>query len=288
MSIRHLSCPPEGQIKGLATAKHCIPQESKQELENPPIPQMQREHRRAVPQKEGNSGSHNPAILEGSLDASQREDPDAVVTGDLLPPNQWQGTLSLSPQPCSDELSSQSHIPLYRAFQKLLVHNFHLLLQTEATIYRNNPVFQRTMDVIFRMPRLAVRTSEEAKRDVLDAAACASTLVTPLDEEESVRLPLADHQPRPAAPRAPDFTSLANPRGGPGQWLEEEEEEEEEEEAAARALLEAPLRAWERRGGLHKPQAAENGLPEPEGRGRQCCCVEKGQIHSSPLVVIQS
>ena len=57
------------------------------------------EHRRAVPQKEGNSGSHNPAILEGSLDASQREDPDAVVTGDLLPPNQWQGTLSLSPQP---------------------------------------------------------------------------------------------------------------------------------------------------------------------------------------------
>ena len=101
------------------------------------------------------------------------------------------------------------------------------------------------------------------------------------------RLPLADHQPRPAAPRAPDFTSLANPRGGPGQWLEEEEEEEEEE-AAARALLEAPLRAWERRGGLHKPQAAENGLPEPEGRGRQCCCVEKGQIHSSPLVVIQS
>ncbi|CAL8313454.1 unnamed protein product [Arctogadus glacialis] len=99
---------------------------------------------------------------------------------------------------------------------------------------------------------------------------------------KSTRLPLADHQPRPAAPRAPDFTSLANPRGGPGQWLEEEEE------AAARALLEAPLRAWERRGGLHKPQAAENGLPEPEGRGRQCCCVEKGQIHSSPLVVIQS
>ena len=97
------------------------------------------------------------------------------------------------------------------------------------------------------------------------------------------RLPLADHQPRPAAPGAPDFTSLANPRGGPGQWLEEEEEE-----AGAWALLEAPLHAWERRGGLHKPQAAENGLLEPEGRGRQCCCVEKGQIHSSPLVVIQS
>ena len=105
-----------------------------------------------------------------------------------------------------------------------------------------------------------------------------------LSPPPGARLPLADHQPRPEAPRAPDLTSLANPQGGPGQWLEEEEEEE----AGAWALLEAPLRAWERRGGLHKPQAAENGLPEPEGRGRQCCCVEKGQIHSSPLVVIQS
>ena len=29
----------------------------------------------------GNSGSHNPAILDGNLDASQKEDPDTVVTG---------------------------------------------------------------------------------------------------------------------------------------------------------------------------------------------------------------
>ena len=39
------------------------------------------EHSRGVPPMKGNSGSHNPAILDGNLDASQKEDPDTVVTG---------------------------------------------------------------------------------------------------------------------------------------------------------------------------------------------------------------
>ncbi|CAL8346368.1 unnamed protein product [Lota lota] len=130
-----------------------------------------------------NTLGDNPVTLDGSLDALQKEHPDShsccdqsmvensscgpVVTGDLLPPaaqpvdrdsdsvsttdmvliqRSTVGLIVAQLFRGRDQMSSQSHILRYRAFQKLVVQEVHLLLQKEATMYQNNHGFQQTLE----------------------------------------------------------------------------------------------------------------------------------------------
>ena len=45
-----------------------------------------------------------------------------------------------------DQMSAQRHILRYRDFQKLVVQEVYLLLRQEATTYRHNRGFQRTLE----------------------------------------------------------------------------------------------------------------------------------------------